>query len=122
MTRVYIACAHLSHDATDDGPRNLEALCQRRHMIDDAAEHRRRHWFNAYRRQAFCDLLANRARWIRQLAGHSAAAVAFLRRGFGAAAGAGSAAAVAALAGFRPSPIFFAMSLRAWLYAGATIG
>ena len=57
-TRVYIACAHLNHDPTDNGPRNLAALCQRCHMIHDAAEHRRRRWFNAYRRRALGDLLA----------------------------------------------------------------
>jgi hypothetical protein len=55
---VYIACAHLNHDPTDNGPRNLAALCQRCHMIHDAAEHRRRRWYNAYRRRALGDLLA----------------------------------------------------------------
>jgi hypothetical protein len=58
ITRVYIACAHLNHDPTDNGPRNLAALCQRCHMIHDAAEHRRRRWYNAYRRRALGDLLA----------------------------------------------------------------
>ena len=58
LTRVYIACAHLNHDPTDNAPRNLAALCQRCHMIHDAAEHRRRRWFNAYRRRALGDLLA----------------------------------------------------------------
>jgi hypothetical protein len=58
MTRVFIACAHLNHDPTDNGPRNLAALCQRCHMIHDAAEHRRRRWYNAYRRRALGDLLA----------------------------------------------------------------
>ncbi len=52
VTRVYIACAHLNHDPTDNAPRNLAALCQRCHMIHDAAEHRRRRWLNAYRRRA----------------------------------------------------------------------
>lgn len=58
MTRVYIACAHLNHDPTDNAGRNLAALCQRCHMIHDAAEHRRRRWLNAYRRRALGDLLA----------------------------------------------------------------
>jgi hypothetical protein len=58
LTRVYIACAHLNHDPTDNAPRNLAALCQRCHMIHDAAEHRRRRWLNAYRRRALGDLLA----------------------------------------------------------------
>jgi hypothetical protein len=57
-TRVYIACAHLNHDPTDNSARNLAALCQRCHMIHDAAEHRRRRWYNAYRRRALGDLLA----------------------------------------------------------------
>ena len=58
ITRVYIACAHLNHDPTDNGPRNLAALCQRCHMIHDAGEHRRRRWLNAYRRRALGDFLA----------------------------------------------------------------
>ena len=57
-TRVYIACAHLNHDPTDNAPRNLAALCQRCHMIHDAAEHRRRRWLNAYKRRAIGDMLA----------------------------------------------------------------
>lgn len=58
ITRVYLACAHLNHDPTDNAPRNLAALCQRCHMIHDAAEHRRRRWLNAYRRRAIGDMLA----------------------------------------------------------------
>lgn len=58
VTQVYIACAHLNHDPTDNRPRNLAALCQRCHMIHDAAEHRRRRRYNAYRRRALGDLLA----------------------------------------------------------------
>lgn len=58
ITRVYIACAHLNHDPTDNAARNLAALCQRCHMIHDAAEHRRRRWLNAYRRRALGDFLA----------------------------------------------------------------
>ena len=58
VTRVYIACAHLNHDPTDNAPRNLAALCQRCHMIHDADEHRSRRWLNAYRRRAVADLFA----------------------------------------------------------------
>jgi len=56
VTRVYIACAHLNHDPTDNAWRNLAALCQRCHMVHDAAEHRRRRWLNAFRRRALGDL------------------------------------------------------------------
>lgn len=62
MTRkpVYLATAHLDHDPTSSGPkwRNLAALCQRCHMIHDAAEHRRRRWWNAFRRRAIGDLFS----------------------------------------------------------------
>jgi hypothetical protein len=57
-TRVYIACAHLNHDPTDNGPRNLAAFFQCCHMIHDDAEHRRRRWYNAFRRRPLSDLLA----------------------------------------------------------------
>ncbi|WP_174278237.1 hypothetical protein [Sphingomonas bacterium] len=60
MTRrpVYLATAHLNHDPTFSGPRwrNLAALCPRCHMIHDAAEHRRRRWWNVFRRCALGDL------------------------------------------------------------------
>jgi hypothetical protein len=55
-TRVVLACAHLDHDPTNNNDRNLAALCQRCHMIYDAAEHRRRRWLNAFRRRAMGDL------------------------------------------------------------------
>lgn len=62
MTRkpVYLATAHLNHDPTYSGPRwrNLAALCQRCHMIHDAAEHRRRRWWNAFRVRAIGDLFS----------------------------------------------------------------
>jgi hypothetical protein len=64
MTRrpVYLATAHLNHDPSFSGPRwrNLAALCQRCHMIHDAAEHRRRRWWNAFRRRALGDLFTGR--------------------------------------------------------------
>lgn len=58
-TRVVLACAHLDHDPTNSQPHNLAALCQRCHMINDATEHRRRRWLNAYRRRALGDFLAS---------------------------------------------------------------
>src|SRR3546814_18936790 len=58
ITRGYIAGPNLTHDPTDNAPRNLAALCQRCHMIHDADEHRRRRWLNAYRRRAVADLFA----------------------------------------------------------------
>lgn len=58
VTRVVLASAHLNHDPGDNRARNLAALCQRCHMIHDAAEHRRRRWMNAYKGRALGDLLA----------------------------------------------------------------
>lgn len=55
-TRVILACAHLDHDPTHNHDRNLAALCQRCHMIHDAAEHRRRRWLNAFQSRARGDL------------------------------------------------------------------
>jgi hypothetical protein len=57
---VYLATAHLNHDPTFSGRRwcNLAALCQRCHMIHDAPEHRRRRWWNAFRRRALGDLFS----------------------------------------------------------------
>lgn len=57
-TRVVLASAHLNHDPGDNRPRNLAALCQRCHMLHDAAEHRRRRWFNAFCLRAIGDLFA----------------------------------------------------------------
>jgi hypothetical protein len=58
VTRVVLASAHLNHDPGDNRPRNLAALCQRCHMVHDAAEHRRRRWVNTFRGRALGDLLA----------------------------------------------------------------
>jgi hypothetical protein len=55
-TRVVLACAHLNHDPTQNGPRNLKALCQRCHLIHDRAEHQRRRWLTWRRRKAIGDL------------------------------------------------------------------
>ena len=56
MTYVVLACAHLDHDPGNSDPRNLAALCQRCHMLHDAAEHRYQRWWNAFRRRAMGDL------------------------------------------------------------------
>jgi hypothetical protein len=55
-TYVVLACAHLDHDPANSDPGNLAALCQRCHMIHDAAEHRWQRWFNAFRLRALRDL------------------------------------------------------------------
>ena len=55
-TRVVLACAHLNHDPTQNGPRNLKALCQRCHLLHDRAEHQRRRWLKLRRRKAIGDL------------------------------------------------------------------
>ena len=58
VTRVVLASAHLNHDPGDNRSRNLAALCQRCHMIRNAAGHRRRCWRNAFRLRAIGDLFA----------------------------------------------------------------
>lgn len=55
-TYVVLACAHLDHDPGNNDPGNLAALCQRCHMLHDAAEHRWQRWWNAFRRRAIRDL------------------------------------------------------------------
>lgn len=57
VTRVVLASAHLDHDPSHNRLRNLAALCQRCHMLHDAAEHRRTRWRKAFRRRAAGDLL-----------------------------------------------------------------
>ena len=41
-TRVWLACAHLDHDLSNNASGNLAALCQRCHLNHDRPEHRRR--------------------------------------------------------------------------------
>lgn len=60
MTHVVLATAHLDYDPTNNAPRNLSALCQRCHMLHDAVEHRRRRWWNRFRRCALGDLFDGR--------------------------------------------------------------
>ena len=55
-TYVVLACAHLDHDPGNNAHANLAALCQRCHMLHDAAEHRWRRWWNAFRLRAIRDL------------------------------------------------------------------
>jgi hypothetical protein len=55
-TYVVLACAHLDHDPGNNAAGNLAALCQRCHMLHDAAEHRWQRWWNAFRRRAIRDL------------------------------------------------------------------
>lgn len=55
-TYVVLACAHLDHDPGNSATDNLKALCQRCHMIHDAAEHRWQRWWNAFRLRAIRDL------------------------------------------------------------------
>lgn len=55
-TYVVLACAHLDHDPSNNSPQNLAALCQRCHMLHDAAEHRFQRWWNAFRLRAIGDL------------------------------------------------------------------
>jgi len=55
-TYVVLACAHLDHDPGNSVPSNLKALCQRCHIIHDAAEHRWQRWWNVFRLRALRDL------------------------------------------------------------------
>lgn len=55
-TYVVLACAHLDHDPGNNAPSNLMALCQRCHMLHDAAEHRWQRWWNLFRHRAIRDL------------------------------------------------------------------
>lgn len=55
-TRVFLAAAHLDHDPTNNQLRNLKALCQRCHMLQDREEHRRRRWVTYRMRRAVGNL------------------------------------------------------------------
>jgi hypothetical protein len=56
MTYVALACADLDQDPGNNSPANLSALCQRCHMLHDAAEHRWQRWWNSFKRRALRDL------------------------------------------------------------------
>lgn len=68
-TYVVLACAHLDHDPGNNAAGNLAALCQRCHMLHDAAEHRWQRWWNAFSRRALCDLFEDPRFARRRLAG-----------------------------------------------------
>lgn len=55
-TKVVLACAHLDHDPGNSTLANLAALCQRCHLLHDAAEHRWQRWWNRFRHRAIRDL------------------------------------------------------------------
>lgn len=55
-TRVYLACAHLDHDLSNNDAVNLRALCQRCHILHDRPEHLRQRWFTYRVRKALGDL------------------------------------------------------------------
>ncbi len=57
-TFVVLATAHLDHDPTNNHPRNLRALCQRCHLLNDREEHQRRRWLTFRMRKALGDLFA----------------------------------------------------------------
>ena len=59
-TRVVLATAHLDHNPGNSSVRNLKALCQRCHMINDRPEHRRRRFHTLFRRKALGDLFLGR--------------------------------------------------------------
>jgi len=71
-TYVVLACAHLDHDPGNNRHSNLAALCQRCHMLHDAAEHRWQRWWNSFRLCAIRDLFEDprltRQRLTRQMA------------------------------------------------------
>lgn len=56
QTKVVLAAAHLNHDPTDNRMRNLKALCQRCHLLQDREEHRRRRRITYRQRRALGDL------------------------------------------------------------------
>ena len=56
ITRVVIATAHRDHDPTHNRSRNLAALCQRCHILNDRDEHLRRRRLTYLARRALGDL------------------------------------------------------------------
>ena len=56
VTVPVLACAHLDHDPGNNAARNLAALCQRCHLLHDAAEHRWQRWWNVFRVRGLRDL------------------------------------------------------------------
>jgi len=56
ITRVVLATAHRDHDPTHNRSRNLAALCQRCHILNDRDEHLRRRRLTYLARRALGDL------------------------------------------------------------------
>ena len=56
MTRVVLAAAHLDSDPTNNRLRNLRALCQPCHMLQDRPYHLAQRWITYRRRSAVGDL------------------------------------------------------------------
>jgi hypothetical protein len=56
MTRVVLAAAHLDCDPTNNRLKNLRALCQRCHMLQDRPHHLAQRWITYRRRSAVGDL------------------------------------------------------------------
>ncbi len=56
LTRVVLATTHRDHDPQNNAPGNLAALCQRRHVLHDKAEHLRRRRLTYLARRALGDL------------------------------------------------------------------
>jgi hypothetical protein len=57
ITRVVLASARLDHNASNDRPHDLAALCQRCHMLRDGEEHRKRGWSKVSRLRVLSGLL-----------------------------------------------------------------
>jgi hypothetical protein len=55
-TRVVLAAAHLDSDPTNNRLKNLRALCQRCHMLQDRPHHLAQRWITYRRRSAVGDL------------------------------------------------------------------
>jgi len=56
QTRVVLATAHRDHDTSNNADANLNAFCQRCHMIQDRPENRQRCWRTLLRRKALGNL------------------------------------------------------------------
>nr|WP_256476429.1 hypothetical protein [Siccirubricoccus soli] len=59
-TRPVLAAAHLNHDPRDNRLRNLQALCQRCHLLHDREHHRAQRRLTYRRRWALGDLFLGR--------------------------------------------------------------
>ena len=55
-TLVVLAAAHLNHDPSRNGWRNLRSFCQRCHMLHDRSYHLAQRWITYRLRYAIGDL------------------------------------------------------------------